>query len=105
MRRACRPGQSIPASPHPARMLGKRRRDVHGPTLIRIMHSVHTRRTDLNFLFMLEALLDEGSVSAAADRLGLSQPAMSHAWARLRTRFGGPLLVKTRAGVRATRTA
>jgi DNA-binding transcriptional LysR family regulator len=69
------------------------------------MHAVHNRRTDLNFLFMLEALLDEGGVTAAADRLGLSQPAMSHALARLRRRFGDPLFVKTRAGMRPTPTA
>jgi DNA-binding transcriptional LysR family regulator len=69
------------------------------------MQSVHNLRPDLNFLFMLEALLEEGSVSAAADRLGLSQPAMSHALARLRKRFGDPLFVKTRAGMRPTPTA
>jgi DNA-binding transcriptional LysR family regulator len=69
------------------------------------MQTVHNRRADLNFLFMLEALLEEGSVSAAADRLGLSQPAMSHALARLRQRFGDPLFVKTRAGMRPTPTA
>jgi DNA-binding transcriptional LysR family regulator len=69
------------------------------------MQRVHNRRTDLNFLFMLEALLEEGSVSAAADRLDLSQPAMSHALARLRKRFGDPLFVKTRAGMRPTPTA
>jgi len=69
------------------------------------MQAVHNRRTDLNFLFMLEALLEEGGVSAAADRLGLSQPAMSHALARLRKRFGDPLFVKTRAGMRPTPTA
>ncbi|HWP13188.1 MAG TPA: LysR family transcriptional regulator [Ramlibacter sp.] len=66
---------------------------------------MHNRRADLNFLFVLEALLDEGGVSAAADRLGLSQPAMSHALARLRKRFGDPLFVKTRAGMRPTPTA
>lgn len=69
------------------------------------MHGVHDSRADLNFLFLLEALLDEGSVSAAADRLGLSQPALSHALARLRRRFGDPLFVKTRAGMRPTPTA
>ena len=86
-------------------MLGTRSDDVHGPTRIPIIRSVHNRRTDLNFLFMLEALLEEGSVSAAADRLGLSQPAMSHALARLRQRFGDPLFVKTRTGMRPTPTA
>jgi DNA-binding transcriptional LysR family regulator len=86
-------------------MLEKGRHDVHGARRIHIIHLVHNRRTDLNFLFMLEALLEEGSVSAAADRLELSQPAMSHALARLRKRFGDPLFVKTRAGMRPTPAA
>lgn len=68
------------------------------------MQTVH-ERIDLNFLFIVEALLEEGSVSAAADRLGLSQPALSHALARLRKRFGDPLFVKTRSGMRPTPTA
>lgn len=86
-------------------MLGTPSHDVHGAWRIPIIHAVHNRRADLNFLFLLEALLDEGGVSAAADRLGLSQPAMSHALARLRRRFGDPLFVKTRAGMRPTPTA
>ena len=40
---------------------------------------------DLNLLETLDALLQEGSVSRAAKRVGLSTPAMSHALARLRT--------------------
>jgi DNA-binding transcriptional LysR family regulator len=86
-------------------MLEKTSYDVHGVKLIDIMQCVHNRRANLNFLFVLEALLEEGSVSAAADRLGLSQPALSHALARLRERFGDPLFVKTRAGMRPTPTA
>lgn len=42
----------------------------------------------------LDALLSEVSVSGAARRLGLSTPAVSHALARLRERFGDPLLVR-----------
>lgn len=53
---------------------------------------------DLNLLVALDALLREGSVSRAADRVGLSQPAASHALRRLRELFGDPLLV--RAGQR-----
>jgi DNA-binding transcriptional LysR family regulator len=36
---------------------------------------------DLNLIVALEALLDEASVGRAADRVSLSQPAMSHAHA------------------------
>ena len=48
---------------------------------------------DLNLLHALDVLLDERSVSRAAERLNLSQPAASAALARLRDYFGDPLLV------------
>lgn len=51
------------------------------------------RGLDLNLLVAFEALLELRSVSRAADRLNLSQPAMSAALARLRTYFGDELLV------------
>jgi DNA-binding transcriptional LysR family regulator len=53
---------------------------------------------DLNLLVALDALLLEANVSRAAMRVGLSQPAMSHALQRLRDMLGDPLLV--RAGSR-----
>ncbi|MDF0579054.1 LysR family transcriptional regulator [Bradyrhizobium yuanmingense] len=53
---------------------------------------------DLNLLTALDALLREANVSRAALRIGLSQPATSHALQRLRDIFGDPLLVRT--GVR-----
>jgi DNA-binding transcriptional LysR family regulator len=49
---------------------------------------------DLNLLVALESLLEEASVSRAADRVALSQPAMSHALKRLRILLGDPLLVR-----------
>lgn len=51
------------------------------------------RGLDLNLLVALEALLEVRSVSRAADRMNLSQPAMSAALARLRTYFGDDILV------------
>lgn len=60
------------------------------------------KRTDLNLLIALDALLQEENVSRAAARVGLSTPAMSHALARLRAQVGDPLLV--RAGQRMVRT-
>lgn len=59
-------------------------------------------RLDLNLLVALEALLDTQSVSRAADRVGLSQPAMSHALARLRSDFGDPLLVRVGHAMQCT---
>lgn len=52
------------------------------------------RRLDLNLLVALDALLAERSVSRAAHRLGLGQPATSAALARLRVVFGDPLLIR-----------
>jgi DNA-binding transcriptional LysR family regulator len=49
---------------------------------------------DLNLLVTLDALLQEGSVTRAAKRVGLSTPAMSHALARLREQTGDPVLVR-----------
>jgi len=53
---------------------------------------------DLNLLIALDALLLEANVGRAAMRIGLSQPAASHALRRLRDVLGDPLLV--RAGAR-----
>jgi DNA-binding transcriptional LysR family regulator len=53
---------------------------------------------DLNLLIALDALLRDASVSRAAMRLHLSQPAASHALQRLRDLIGDPLLVRN--GVR-----
>jgi DNA-binding transcriptional LysR family regulator len=49
---------------------------------------------DFNLLYMLDALLAEGSVAGAARRLRLSPSAMSRALARLRQTTGDPLLVR-----------
>src|SRR5919204_190195 len=49
---------------------------------------------DLNLLVALDALLSERSVTRAAQRVGLSQPGMSNALARLRRLFNDPLLVR-----------
>lgn len=52
---------------------------------------------DLNLLLVLHWLLTERNVTAAAARVGLSQPATSRALSRLREIFDDPLLVKTGA--------
>lgn len=56
------------------------------------------RRVDLNLLVMLDALLEEKSVTRAAQRLRMSQPAVSRALARLRALFADALLVEARGG-------
>jgi DNA-binding transcriptional LysR family regulator len=58
------------------------------------IRSMNLSSLDLNLLVALDALLLEANVSRAAMRVGLSQPAMSHALARLRDMLGDPLLVR-----------
>jgi DNA-binding transcriptional LysR family regulator len=57
---------------------------------------------DLNLLVALDALLLEANVSRAAMRIGLSQPAASHALQRLRDVLGDPLLVRVGARMELT---
>ena len=57
---------------------------------------------DLNLLVALDALLRETNVSRAAMRIGLSQPAASHALQRVRDLIGDPLLVRTGARMELT---
>ena len=57
---------------------------------------------DLNLLVALDALLKEANVSRAAMRIGLSQPAASHALQRLREVIGDPLLVRSGARMELT---
>ncbi|HUN36933.1 MAG TPA: LysR family transcriptional regulator [Trebonia sp.] len=52
------------------------------------------RRLDLNLLLAFEALITERSVTRAAERMSVGQPAMSASLARLRAFFGDPLLVR-----------
>ncbi|GHF75719.1 LysR family transcriptional regulator [Kitasatospora xanthocidica] len=60
---------------------------------------------DLNLLVVLDALLEEGSVTRAAHRLNLSVPATSRALGRLRRTFRDQLLVRSGRGLRPTAAA
>src|SRR5918994_2227787 len=57
---------------------------------------------DLNLLRVFDAVLHKKGVTPAAARLGLTQPAVSNALARLRKVFGDVLFVRTPRGVDAT---
>jgi DNA-binding transcriptional LysR family regulator len=55
--------------------------------------------TDLNLLPVFQVLLEERSVTRAAGRLNLTQPAISRNLARLRTLFNDPLFTRTPKGL------
>lgn len=58
------------------------------------MSEIDLRRLDLNLLVTFDVLMTERHVTRAAQRLGRTQSAVSHALARLRAQVGDPLLVK-----------
>jgi len=66
------------------------------------IQSMNLASLDLNLLVALDALLLEVNVSRAAMRIGLSQPAASHALQRLRDVLGDPLLVRVGARMELT---
>lgn len=66
------------------------------------MNAVHLSRVDLNLFVVLDAIFSEGSVTRAGRRLNLSQPAISHALARLRGLAGDPLFVRNGHAVAPT---
>ncbi|MBA0038707.1 LysR family transcriptional regulator [Pantoea sp. BIGb0393] len=57
------------------------------------------RTLDLNLLKALDALLDERNVTRAAERLSLTQPAVSGMLTRLRECFNDPLFTRTQRGI------
>lgn len=59
------------------------------------MNRNELRRVDLNLLIVFETLMHERSVTRAAEKLFLGQPAISASLARLRTLFDDPLFVRT----------
>jgi DNA-binding transcriptional LysR family regulator len=72
--------------------------------MIRItgMHQTPPQAFDLNLLTTLDVLLEERSVSRAAQRLGITQSAMSRALGRLREALKDPLLVPAGRGLQPT---
>jgi DNA-binding transcriptional LysR family regulator len=66
---------------------------------------VNIRTFDLNLLLALKALVEEKSVSRAAEKLCISQPAMSHVLRRLRSQLDDPILVKSSSGMVPTTRA
>ena len=66
---------------------------------------MNLRGVDLNLLVVLKALLEERNTTKAAERLAMSQPAVSRALARLRLLYDDPLLIRTPQGMEPTARA
>lgn len=66
------------------------------------IHGVNINDLDLNLLRTFSIVAEERSVTKAADRLGLSQPAVSNALKRLRNLFEDQLLVRGSGGLHLT---
>src|SRR5215510_4769417 len=62
-------------------------------------------RLDLNLLRVFDAVMEERSVLRAAQRICLSQSAVSHALARLREMLGDELFIRTTTGMQPTARA
>src|SRR5437773_3037721 len=67
-----------------------------------IIDAMHLTDFDLNLLVAFDALMQDQHVTRAAVRVGLTQPAMSHALKRLRLMCGDPLFIRTRGGMEPT---
>ena len=63
---------------------------------------MNLRSFDLNLLVVLDALLREGSTIRAGEKVGLSQPAVSAALARLRHALDDPLFIRQGQGLAPT---
>lgn len=63
------------------------------------------KNLDLNLLKTLDALLEERSVTRAATRLSVTQPAVSGMLTRLRESFADPLFIRTQRGIVPTNRA
>ncbi|QRM46723.1 LysR substrate-binding domain-containing protein [Rhizobium sp. BG4] len=62
-------------------------------------------RYDLNLMPVFLALMEERNVTRAAERLGITQPALSNALNRLRDTLRDPLFIRERYGMRPTQLA
>ena len=63
------------------------------------------RTLDLNLLRVFDAVMAEGNLTRAAERLAMTQPAASHALKRLHAAVGEDLLLRTAFGMRPTARA
>jgi DNA-binding transcriptional LysR family regulator len=78
---------------------------INAPILMPTMSEVDHLDLDGRLLNLLQAVYEEGSVTAAAQRLGVTQSAVSHGLERLRGIVGDALFVKAGRGIQPTERA
>ena len=66
---------------------------------------MNSRRIDLNLLHIFQAVMEERNVSRAADRLAMTQPAVSNALNRLRDVFDDEMFTRVAGGMKPTQKA
>lgn len=66
------------------------------------IHGMNLRKIDLNLLTVFEAVYEDRNFTRAAERLGMTQPALSNAIKRLRGETGDKLFVRASGGVEPT---
>jgi DNA-binding transcriptional LysR family regulator len=67
-----------------------------------VIMTANLKNVDLNLLVIFEAIYSSSNISRASERLGMSQPAVSNALARLRQSFDDPLFIRCPKGVAPT---
>src|SRR5205814_5676528 len=75
---------------------------INRSIIMHYMNKIDHLALDGHALELFLAVLEEGSVTAAATRLGLTQSAVSHALNKLRRIVGDPLFAKSGRGIVAT---
>ncbi|OLQ91783.1 transcriptional regulator LeuO [Vibrio ponticus] len=79
-------------------------KDLVNPHLTNRMESV-LRGVDLNLLTVFDAVMQEQNITRAAHNLGMSQPAVSNAVARLKVMFSDELFIRQGRGIQPTQRA
>lgn len=96
-------------APIPQRFVTTGFQFISGATLDRrsnpLQTPVNLSDLDLNLFVIFDAIYAEGNLTRAGEIVGLSQPAMSNALARLRRAFDDPLFVRTPHGMTPTPVA
>jgi len=75
---------------------------INGVAIIKCMSKIDWSSLDAHLLQLLLAVLETGSITAAAARLGVTQSAVSHLLEKLRAITGDPLFVKRGRGIAPT---